>query len=779
MRNEKFEKVVNLSGRILEPRYALSFVVIIAAIFRLLPLRYHYLFGYDPYFHLAYIEESLRAGYWINFYPLASAPWGQLFDNSWHPLGFYATPVFVWKLLKIFGVSLYDAFRVTAPIFGVLTVAFFYLAVLNFYGKKEAFFSSFFLAIMYGHVFRSMANYYRGDNYMLFWYSVALFGISLAFKYKRRAWRYKRYMFYLIPAFASGFASAFWTAYYPIFLFLLGNAMFLAIGAFILDKRNYFKHSIALTLSTALGVLFANYLGGHLRYGMLGGKKWLAKKLVEKFGLNLGRIKDVYLLIHLKYLVPLALLVILVLMMISRVIKDKKQRAVLILIFSIVGVLLVFSKFEILKELSSGFGIFKESPILETQHSTFSDLWSAYNIGMLLSLLFILRLTPKRVKIADFLSLGLIFPSIYMIYTWTRFLFIGSMAVALMSGAGLIALYEQLSAFNLDKRKILALNLSIVILLSMGFAIGFSRVKAERPLINDHWVGSLTWLENNSYENDIVLAWWDYGAWVEYYARRGTVAQMVPNQGVARYLLGDLSERWAMNSGVDYIIVSYDTALKFSAVLDTVNVSKEDHALVVLPLVSKFGTLLFEKDGYKIVAQPGERWQILVNAGGQVFSPREVFLEYRNNLTKLTFKGEKVGNAYIYINLNYGYAVLMSEKTFNTTLAKLMFTDEYAKDYELVYSDGGYIKIFKFKHPNVVVERNNSEIIFKFENATGTDLGVFAYLENGTLVFEKWYPVKDLKEFELPAEVNGTIIRYIYSKKKTVLDRGVFRIDGR
>ncbi|WP_163334339.1 hypothetical protein [Enterobacter bugandensis] len=46
----------------------------------------------------------------------------------------------IWKVLKI---SLYNAFRVTPVIFGVLTIFFFCLTILNFYCKREAFFSSF------------------------------------------------------------------------------------------------------------------------------------------------------------------------------------------------------------------------------------------------------------------------------------------------------------------------------------------------------------------------------------------------------------------------------------------------------------------------------------------------------------------------------------------------------------------------------------------------------------------------------------------------------------
>ncbi|MFA4701987.1 glycosyltransferase family 39 protein [Pyrococcus kukulkanii] len=203
--------------------------------------------------------------------------------------------------MKIFGVSLYNAFRITPVIFGVLTIVFFYLTMLNFCGKREAFFSAFFLSVMFGHVFRSMANYYRGDNYMLFWYSVAFFGISLAFKYRRKKWAY---IFYILPAFASGLASIFWSAYYPIFVFLLGNALFIAIGAFISGKEKYFMHSTSLAFSTIIG---AFELGKYFRYGMFGWNKWQGKKLAEMLSLNFGRIKDVHLLIHIKYLVPFLL----------------------------------------------------------------------------------------------------------------------------------------------------------------------------------------------------------------------------------------------------------------------------------------------------------------------------------------------------------------------------------------------------------------------------------------------------------------------------------------
>ncbi|MDN5321260.1 MAG: dolichyl-phosphooligosaccharide-protein glycotransferase [Thermococcaceae archaeon] len=761
--------------RIFKPKIALPLITIIALIFRLIPLRFKYMLGYDPYFHLAYIEEALKAGEWFNFLTIAGGPWGYQV-GTFHPLGLWMTPAYVYKVLKVFGVSLYNAFRITPVIFGVLTIVFFYLALLKLYDEKRAFFASLFLAVSFGHIFRSMANYYRGDNYMLFWYSVALFGIALAVEKKHPRWRYRRMVFYIIPALASGFAAIFWQAYYPIFVFLLANGIFLGVGAFLLGKDKYLLDGAVLALSTALGALIANFLGSKFGYGILGYNRWLGKKVAEKLSSEFNTIKDAYLLFHLKYLVPLALVGLFALFVLSRVIKDKKQRAVIVAVLGVVGVYLLFARFEALKELSTGFGIFKEAPIMETRPSTFDDLWNAFALSIFLIPLFFLRFRPREVKVQDFMLLGLVLPSIYMIKTWTRFLFIGSMAIALMAGVGLWELYSVLP--HLDKRKGLAVVLGLLVIIpGVNTAFGLERVAKEKPFMNEQWEKALRWLGENSNENDVILAWWDYGHWVTYYARRSPIVQGSPNTGVALYYLGKLDENWAMSLGVDYVIVSYYDFLKFGAIVDTAkrhpkyNVS-ESYGLVLLPMTSSLGALVFERGGYRVIAKPGEEWNVVINANGQALTPREVYVEYKGEIIRPNLTSSN-SNAYLYINLNYKYAVLMNEETLNTTLARLFIRPE--EPYELVYSDGGVIKILKLRHPNVEVEKTNSRVMFHFENATGTGLGIWGFLDNGTKVFEKWYGVKGLEEFELPSEVNGTVIRYAYAVGKKIVDRGVFR----
>jgi len=762
-----------------KPKIALSLIAITALIIRLLPIRFKYLLGYDPYFHLAYIEEALKRGEWFNFFTIANGPWGFQI-KTFHPMGLWTTPAYIYKFLSLFGVSLQTAFKITPVIFGLLTVIFFYLALQKFYDEKKAFFASLFLALSFGHVFRSMANYYRGDNYMLFWYSIALIGIALGFSINGEKWGHKRLLFYLIPAFASGFASIFWQAYYPIFVFLILNGIFLAVGSFLLDERERFLDSFALILSTALGAIIANFLGGKFGYGMLGYNKDLGRSIAAKLGIKFGLIRDAYLQVHLYYLVPLCLVFVALLFLFSKFVKDKKAKTGIITGLTAVSLLVFLLKFPALKHFSNVFSMFEGVPIMETRPTTFHDLWEAFSISFFLSPLFFLRFHPKRVKAVDFLFLGLIIPSLYMLFTWARFVSMGSLAIALMAGVGVLQGYE-LIAPKLENRKVSGVALTLLILLpAINGAFAFKNVLNTNPYMNKAWEDALTWLRDNSNENDIVLAWWDYGTWITYYSRRSPLAEIAPNSDVALYYLGKRDENWAMSLGVDYVIVSYYDFFKLGAIVETAsahssyNLSKK-YGLIVLPLTSSYGgILIFERGGYRILVKPGERWDVRININGGIISPKRLYAEYKGKVVtpKLAYSNT---NTYLYVNLDYKYAVLMNEEAFNTALVKLFINA--SEPYELVYSDGGLIKILRLKHPNVGIERTGSEVVFKFENARGTKLKIWGFLDNGTIVFEREYNVENKAEFKLPKEVEGDVIRYAYIKGKKILDRGIFRRD--
>ncbi|GEM_PF-683515 len=778
METKKVEaKFIKVYESMLTPRYAIIILTVLASAIRLLPTRFRYLLGYDPYFHLAYIQYALKKGEWMNFFPYASGPWGiQLHD--FHPLGLWMTVAYVYKFFSIFGVSLYNAFRITPVIFGVFTVIFIYIAMLRLYGKREAFLSSFFLAVLFGHIFRSMAGYYRGDNYMIFWYSVGLSGIALALSKDNEKWGHKRLAFYLVPALASGFSAIFWTAYYPIFVFFLGNSIFIAVAAFLLDEKDTFIDALALVMATVFGAFLANTFGGYFGYGMASMSKELGQALANEFGLQFGLIKDAFIVIYLKYAVPVSIVIILALFILSRGIKEKKLKAIIIAIGIIVAFWIGIKYYGKIDSIL--LKLFPEAAIVETQRTTFNDLWRAYGVAVFIVPAFFLTFIHKKTTTRDFLLLGFIVIAVPLILLWTRFLFIGSLAVAIMAGIGIVKLYE-LAVHKVETKKFGAAILTgILLLIPTGTAAqGVQHTISVKPLVNDMWENALTQLWAKTNINDIILTWWDQGSWVIYYSKRAPVAQLAPDTFVAAYYLGLRSTEGLMERGVDYIIVSYDTILKFGAIIKTANASPSEYAMIPMPLISSTGgMLLFSAGPYSVMAIPREdSWHVEVNAGGAILVPRKVFIEKGISVKEIPITNSPNSNAYVYINLNYGYAVLMNEKAFETPLARLMFTNDH-QNFTEIYSDGGYIKIFQFEHPNVAVTSENGSVVLKFTNTTGTRIEIYGYLDNGTLVFEKGYGIKGADEFILPTKINGSVVvRYTYIQEKTVLDRGVFRIE--
>ncbi|NJE07001.1 oligosaccharyl transferase, STT3 subunit [Thermococcus sp. M39] len=665
--------MVNKSMKInsFKPKYRLAIILSLGFFYRIYPFFIQkYLFGFDPYVHLSVIREILKETIQNNTYSLSNAPYGAKIIE---PLGLYYIPIAIYKFSSIFGASLYDSFRIIPVIFGVLTVLFLYLTVLNVYGKKEAFFSALFLALMWGHIHRSMANYYRGDNYVLFLFSITLFLLSLIFKSREKSGKF--YGYPLVIGLILGLAAFFWWGYSVLFIFTLGISIMLAIKGFLTEKKEDFIVSLLLLGSILIGSVIAK---------LISGPHWSA------FYTNFP-------IIFLKYFLFPSILAVLALFLLLKLELDSKQKVIILSFLSLFGIIVGTKFFG--KELNvflEGFGYLSKEglygTIMELQRPGFSDLWSAFSLALIISPLYALKL-QKKDNFA-LISLGWIVPSLYLLSNAVRFMFLSSLALAFMGGLGLAELINLIEE-KTSKKQVISFFLILLIFSSMGY-LSFNSVRNTKPFMNKYWENALLYLKDNSNENDVVLTWWDYGGFVQYYAERPTISDSVYGQGnawyVAKYYLGLLPEEELQKRNVKYVIVNLDLINKFGAILETANVKSEDYFIILLPLKSSVGALLFSRAEYNILAKPGERWEVKVTTPRLVFTPNEVWIERGKEITKVKLKESVMQtNAIVYINLNYGYAVLMNEKAFNTTLAKLMFTNESTP----VYSDGGILKIFK------------------------------------------------------------------------------------
>ena len=784
MVNTRRRSLISILDMLLVTKYFIFVLMGISLTYRIITLRFKYFLGYDTYFHAAYVEYVIKTGKWINFFPYANAPWGMLI-NQFHPKGFWAIPVYLDKVLNPLGISSITIFKLTPVIVGVTTVLVVYVALINMYNKEVASISSMFLAISFGHIFRSMAGYYRGDNLILLWYTISLLGISRALRTSNDTpieSKRKRWTLYILSGTAAGLSSLFWSAYYIVFIFLWTSVVIMALGAFVLQKKWALIDSTILTLSLGLGVLLANSLGSRVGYGMFGWNRPDGMKISQILHINLGVIKDAFLFMYLKYAILGTLTWIVVLIVISRITKEKKSRLIatflIITIMGLIGLYLwnsfgiLFTQF--LQKLGNG-------TIVETQRTTLRDVWISYGTLTLIVPFSLLRLRPNRIQIKDLVILGLAIPSLVLLTLWARFLFLSSLAVAILAGIGtweILNVVKNKTAGT--KSNVIALILILLLVVPTGI-VSAQNVTKVRPIMNEKWETALNYLGTISHENDIVLSWWDEGYWVMYYTHCGTPSHGVPDEFVARYYLNMTTSQELMNRGIDYVIVSYDLLLKFPSVLKTAGVPIKEYPLIVMPLTDHYGQILmFSTKGYQVLAEPSEKsWKIIVKVGNSSFTPKEAYIEIGKMGPRRVLLDKKTYvNAYVYLNLNYGYAVLMNNRTFSTMLAKLMFTDRYPHRYELVYSDGGYIKIFKISHPNVVADVKNGELYLRFDNATGTSLMLEGFLDDEKRVFRRWYNVKGLDELDIPlSQLNGSVVvRYSYQREGEVLDRGILRV---
>lgn len=622
-----------------------------------------YLFGFDPYVHLSVIREFLNGNIQDNLiYPLSLAPYGARINE---PLGIYYVPMWIFKITKLLGLSLYDTFRLTPVLFGILTIVFFYSSIAKLHGKKYAIHSALFLAITFAHISRSMANYYRGDNYALFFFSVILWAFGALLQ--KTGFNVHTALYTAIAGIALGISCAFWGGYIAIFVFVFGILFFSLTVSILKESKQCFCSSVYILLSIIFGGIIVFLIGPKVNY-------YYFQNFPKIFTYSL-----------------LSVVPFLALTLLSLRFNIPNKVKILTIIMSIIPVLgIVYYNPTLLKELLTGFGYLSSSgvygTIMELRKPAFFDLWIGFGISMFFIPVYFLNMKKDSLF---FVHLGWIIPSMYLLFSAVRFIFLASLAFAFMAGVGLVEFEDKIKSFRLFPKKA---NIAVVmsVFLITG-CLSFASLKNLHPAMDQNWENALLYLKSHSNEKDIVLAWWDYGGFIQYYAERPTLTDSVYGQVmakyVARYYLGLVPIQELKRRGVKFVIVNKELILKFDTIIRTANESDE-YPMVVLPLDYALGnTFVFSNDNIIFVLKRDSTWSGTLHIGERRIPISRILLE-KNGVEELPLNKNGL---IVYVNLNYGYSVVMNEKAFNTEFSQLMFRNKG----DLVYSDGGVIKIFR------------------------------------------------------------------------------------
>jgi dolichyl-diphosphooligosaccharide--protein glycosyltransferase len=181
-----------------------------------------------------------------------------------------------------------------------------------------------------------------------------------------------------------------------------------------------------------------------------------------------------------------------------------------------------------------------------------------------------------------FFSLILGIVGVYVSSTFVRLEVFGSVAVIVLASLGLTALTKEFFKNKPKAKKPLSklVKLSYVtgiitlLIIPMIFPVGSSVFTISKipptilnggtvfPIISTDWLDSMEWIKNNTPEDAVIAAWWDYGYWIQTKAERASLADnstihthIIEN--IAKMFLSTPDDAWiSLNEmQADYVLV--------------------------------------------------------------------------------------------------------------------------------------------------------------------------------------------------------------------------------
>jgi len=181
-----------------------------------------------------------------------------------------------------------------------------------------------------------------------------------------------------------------------------------------------------------------------------------------------------------------------------------------------------------------------------------------------------------------FFSLILGIVGVYVSSTFIRLEVFGSVAVIILASLGLTALTKEFFKNKPDNKKPIGkliklpyvTGIIILLIIPMIYPVGanlFVLSTAPPTILNGgstftisttDWLDSMEWLKNNTSEDSVIAAWWDYGYWIQTKAERASLAdnstmhtQVIQN--FAKMLLSTPNDAWnSLNEmQADYVLV--------------------------------------------------------------------------------------------------------------------------------------------------------------------------------------------------------------------------------
>jgi dolichyl-diphosphooligosaccharide--protein glycosyltransferase len=530
-------------------------IALVAFALRATPFRFDgMLLGGDPWYHYRIASILLETGEYpfVEYY--TRYPFG---EPVLSPPGFYYLPVVVYKIVSFTGVSFFSVFKVLPALFGALALLPIYLLVRELFDARIALGAALLYAISPAAMERSFAGFYRGEVFLVFAMLFALYFLVLA---ARRDLRY---------SIASGvflfMGALFWNGW-PIALAVLGSAAGLGVLRGYVLGRDAMRYPVSFGVSAALGMA--------LLYGFREGFYRYEPHLRE----------TAYLVAGLK-LLAVGVLALVFLSFIGRELRDRVGLRIGLFFGIILMVLGVMYQY-LLPVFTESYGRFFETAkgialketttyvwrtgIQEQVKVSLDRLISMYNV---LLPLFVVGLIYSVRKKGMPYALALLLPTLPLLLFQSRFVFLTAPGVVILAALSLPLFFER-------SRRWPAYLLVSLLMVNVVAAANVS--SASRPFVSESLYDALTWASENTPEDAVMLAWWDYTGPIVGIADRRTVTHTAPsgivesyalllrtsNESVAVELFKSLNEDFSLRDmKADYLIVDTKTYLMWPKIL--------------------------------------------------------------------------------------------------------------------------------------------------------------------------------------------------------------------
>lgn len=682
--------------------FILVCILLAALALRLTTFRYPYLMAYDSFHHYKIAEYIAQGNSFPEVWHLSRFPEGAMIGE---PMGLYYVSVFLYKILKVFGISFLSVFKLSTPLFGALTILPAYLLAKEIFDKRTAFFSAVILAFLPAFAYRTFAGFYRGDGFSVFF---MVFGFYFFLKSLGSEIR-KTIVFSVAAGLCFGFMGLVWNGFMFGFVVLSGFVVLTSLVTYLQGKKS--KVLLSYVISAGLGIVLIKY-----------------SVMIQPHAQNF--VKDL-----ISYIYPATLIFSGLLEGIKYKMAhlEMKVRAALLALIALASPIVVYRLApDVVKNLFTGYGLLKPTHVFtqtigELQPPGLDVLWAKYSI--LSNLLNFSRLPMSGVLtlLLVLFPLGLIFlvkdlyrldwkvlffgvwvlASLFVFKTALRYAFLASVPLAILGALFLSKIEEKL----LDKRLSHLIPLVVLFLLALN---GVTYASQQRPIMTPEWYDALNFLKTQ--EEGGVMTWWDYGSWIQGITGFPTVVDTVAGQDLERHkeighMLLETDEAKTLKTmekyQADYVLLPVDMIGQMSNV-NAILEAGTNYQYPILPYSGQTNINDVPADVYGsfFVLQTTAGPVVAYNKGDGLSTIRKVYIRENGRVVsrEYTNLGLSLAEGAVYISKEdllisqlpvRDFLVYMPPEVEKAFLTSLMLLDgEGFEGYELIYKNS-QVRIYR------------------------------------------------------------------------------------